>query len=91
MQTNVRRLHPHDTARRAGYCGVAHPLSPPAPRDPLIISGELRQAGAMLQYYASEIANGVGGGRTLADIDRLLIGVSNLIRELRQRDSHGRA
>lgn len=74
-----------ETAARAGYCGIAPPPTPPASRDPAVIARDLRSAAECLGKLAESFELGHVNEATLAGADRLLVGASRLIVELRQR------
>lgn len=74
-----------ETAARAGYCGISPPPAPPVPREPTAIAGDLRSAAECLGKLADSFELGHVNEARLAAADRLLVGASRLIIELRQR------
>jgi hypothetical protein len=74
-----------ETAARAGYCGITPPAAPPPQRDPALIARDLRSAAECLGNLADSFERGHVNEASLAGADRLLIGASRLIVELRQR------
>lgn len=71
------------------YCGITPPKVVPMPRSPLAVARELRAAADRLHVIADSVAANLYDGRALAEADRLVIGVANLVRELRQRQGGG--
>lgn len=75
----------NELATRAGYCGITRPSAPPLPRDAESIARDLRSAAKCLGDLADNFELGHINEITLAGADRLLVGASRLIIELRMR------
>lgn len=75
-----------EIAAQDGYHGVIRPSAPPLPRDAQSIAHDLRSAAECLGDLADNFELGHINEITLAGADRLLVGASRLIVELRMRE-----
>lgn len=77
-----------DTAKQVAhgfYHGVSVPNAAPTPRDPASVGADLYGAAEALFALAGQFCAGVITENALSSADRLLVGTSRLILELRQR------